>query len=244
MNIHIIIVTYALDITHLIEAIHGADIHWHIFTHHESRHDMVCRLMDQYPNIHDYLYLDNRGLAKSWNEGLIAAQALGADALLIANDDIRATRQDVEQLAAAVDDYYMVSAIGRNEPSGQYADMRFALAAIGSAALNTIGYFDENLFPIYFEDTDWQRRAELAGLKRHLLPDSGITHQGSATRNLSEDHYHAFLQSYPLNETYYVQKWGGAPGHECYPVPFNNHAFGLTIDRAHVHAPYEGYNRA
>lgn len=226
MNIHITLVTYALDITPMVRAMHDDNIHWHIFTHHERMHDVVCGLQDTYPNIHDYLYGTNRGLAKSWNEGLMASQDMGADVLMLANDDIVATRGDVEVLATAAlenRNHYFVSGMGYDQSTGERKQMLLALAAINPIAIETIGYFDERFCPIYFEDLDYYRRAELAGLQPLFIDGTNIVHVGSATRKVENDEAQFWID-FERNRQLYVSKWGGDGnrGTETYTTPFNS----------------------
>lgn len=52
--------------------------------------------------------------------------------------------------------------------------------AIGEEVVKRIGLFDENLFPIYFEDNDYMKRAAEAGIKETRL-DIPVHHDNSST---------------------------------------------------------------
>lgn len=85
---------------------------------------------------------------------------------------------------------------------------------------NTIGYVDVNFYPAYFEDNDYARRAQLAGLKLRRLQKakylhfwSRTIHQGT-TKSLNDKYF-------PLNKKFYIEKWGGEPGKERYDKPYN-----------------------
>jgi GT2 family glycosyltransferase len=52
--------------------------------------------------------------------------------------------------------------------------------AIGEEAVRKIGLFDENLFPIYFEDNDYMKRAEAAGVPI-VYSDVDVHHDNSST---------------------------------------------------------------
>jgi GT2 family glycosyltransferase len=52
--------------------------------------------------------------------------------------------------------------------------------AIGEEAVRRIGLFDENLFPIYFEDNDYTDRAKAAGVEITYL-DLPLHHDNSST---------------------------------------------------------------
>ena len=87
MKIGVVLITYAIDVTPLIKSMDGPDVSWRIFTH-SANQEVIAALnfipvrSDMRPDIKLYDYRQNRGLAKSWNEGLIDAYAMGADAVI------------------------------------------------------------------------------------------------------------------------------------------------------------------
>jgi GT2 family glycosyltransferase len=76
---------------------------------------------------------------------------------------------------------------------GQYDEPRAIFGACGGAALyrrkalEQVGDFDEDFFAFY-EDVDWNLRAQLAGLSCRYVPTAVVYHMGSATigRGLSD----------------------------------------------------------
>jgi hypothetical protein len=76
---------------------------------------------------------------------------------------------------------------------GQYEQPRAIFGACGGAALyrrtalRRVGEFDEDFFAFY-EDVDWNLRAQLAGLSCRYVPTAVVYHMGSATigRGLSD----------------------------------------------------------
>jgi GT2 family glycosyltransferase len=69
---------------------------------------------------------------------------------------------------------------------GQYDEPRAIFGACGGAALyrrsalEQVGEFDEDFFAFY-EDVDWNLRAQLAGLSCRYVPTAVVYHMGSAT---------------------------------------------------------------
>lgn len=69
---------------------------------------------------------------------------------------------------------------------GQYDEPRAIFGACGGAALyrrkalEQVGDFDEDFFAFY-EDVDWNLRAQLAGLSCRYVPTAVVYHMGSAT---------------------------------------------------------------
>ena len=77
--------------------------------------------------------------------------------------------------------------------------------AVGEEIVKTIGLFDEGLHPIYFEDNDFERRIDKAGLRVDRLPLQ-LGHDNSSTINsdakLSERNQFTFAN----NEKYFRNK--------------------------------------
>ena len=77
--------------------------------------------------------------------------------------------------------------------------------AVGEEIVKTIGLFDEGLHPIYFEDNDFERRIDEAGLRVDRLPLQ-LGHDNSSTINsdakLSERNQFTFAN----NEKYFRNK--------------------------------------
>lgn len=244
-SIHLTVVAYALadDLFRLYETTRHPDLCWHLFLH--SRFPDVVAATEKLAReagVYYYPFGVNHGLARSWNDGLFVSQRAGAEVCLIANDDAFCADGDVVRLADAAlkrPDAALVTGRGTEARTGETRkDMRWSLCAVPDAGLRQVGALDENFTPIYFEDTDWERRARLLGLPFVCLDSTDITHAGSQSRfAVPADHAH-HDRTYPLNEAYYRRKWGGAPGMETYPAPFNDPALGLHIAWDTRHAPY------
>lgn len=242
MNIHITIVAHSLDMRPVVRSLMGDGVTVHCFLHSEN--EMVrssCQeLAEQHPQF-DGHYVGNWGLAKSWNIGLRTSQRMGADVMMIANDDIEASYEDVLKIAetayscqhnSARLPYYMVSGMGDDLTTGEHKDMLFALCAITPLAIERIGYFDEQFTPIYFEDLDYYRRADLLGLCRNTRLDTHIKHVGSGTRKARPDEEAQFWVDFERNKAAYINKWGGdgRRGTEQYANPYNDPAKGLRLE--------------
>jgi hypothetical protein len=90
-------------------------------------------------------------------------------------------------------------------------------------ALETIGFFDENIYPAYYEDSDYWRRIIISG-KSHKTINNAIIISGdgnftnSCTLNsVSEDYRNKMWKCFERNQKYYKDKWGD----EKYEYPFN-----------------------
>lgn len=252
MNIHIIVVAHSLvnELRELVNATATNDVTYHIFLHSEKTDVMVMceNLRNSHPRgqIRYYPYGTNRGLATSWNEGIMNALLSNADVIMIANDDVVATSRDMYKIAVAAEshpEFGFIEGIGFDKRMDRRQNMNFALCAINRIAIDTIGYFDQNFFPIYFEDSDLVRRAALAGVQFFNVGETEIVHGSMVTTHADPLLLAKHAENFSANEAYYVQKWGGRPGSESFSIPFDNPSFNLKISGKDVFSPYPKYNR-
>lgn len=115
----------------------------------------------------------------------------------------------------------------------------FSCFRIDAEVRATIGNFDEAFFPAYFEDTDYRRRLQLAGVEPIEWPriveavvypgrervTTGIIHgkyDPDGYQGWRADKLAWFWGRYEANKKLYAEKWGGDPGHETYVVPYGD----------------------
>lgn len=245
MNVHCVLIAYALDISPLVHSLAGPDVTFHIFTH-SARPDVLesCHRARLDANVRLYDYRTNRGLAKSWNQGIIAAQELAADVTIIANDDVQMDRNDLRVLARAAyenPEAGLIVCEGYNQ--GNWQILQHVIFAINPIALATVGFYDEQFVPIYFEDCDYSRRLALAGVPIHNAGPTGIQHESSASINTVPALSAQNQQTFPANHRYYVEKWGGEPGQERFLTPFNDPTLSLKIVAGDRSDPYPEHRR-
>lgn len=164
----------------------------------------------------------NMGVASSWNwliNKIFNDSSINYSVIL--NDDIYWGREQ--------EDFNLFLAeFERAQEKVQGIEKGFILApteskydwcvfVISRAAWETIGEFDENFFPAYFEDCDYKYRAKLAGIAIHkiLRGPARFVSSGTMQKNKS------LLDNTEKNRAYYISKWGGEPGKEIYTQPFN-----------------------
>lgn len=256
MDIHIVTIAYGLpdDLENLLEYKPKSKknkFHWHLFLHSQIADVVeVCEEAAKRKDVTYYPYGINRGLAKSWNEGILAGYDAGADVVIVINDDLMPGDGDIERIAEVAMEQrgkgnftYMVMGRMFDKLEDKYTESSFGCFAIQPIALETIGMFDEQFVPIYYEDLDYFYRAHISGLKQYLVADTDMVHKGSATiysvAKLKEQHDKTLL----ANQTYYVKKWGGEPGHEKFLKPFNDLRFSTRIAPCDRERPYWGYER-
>jgi len=256
MKIGIGIIAYnvAKELDGLLQSIAGSatkDLQIYVYLHQHSTKEKepeVTAICEEWENIAfryfsvDYTYHGvNRGLSASWNDALYEGYEVDkCDVVLLVNDDISFLRGALDRFAKfAVSrrDAYMVTVMGYHHYYAQRTDLGqqplwgfgFSCFAVNPIAVETIGYFDTNIFPIYFEDCDYGRRGYLAGLQMAECKDAGIIHWGSLSAQVKGQEEMLAVKS-PLNAAYYTRKWGGLPGsgNDVYPTPFNDPNLKLT----------------
>lgn len=223
------------------------DVKLIVFTHSaDKRIADLAGSLNRHQNItvRDYRY--NRGLAKTWNEGIMISE--DADVTIIFNDDITFSPGDVDLIAGAsingTASEFIVVCAGWDKIHQARAMMHgLSCFAIQKAAIDTVGYFDENFWPAYFEDNDFWRRCTLAGLSHIVCTDTNVIHDRSwTTRNnaqlAAQNH-----KTFPGNRQYYLRKWGGGPHEEVFDVPFDDGQFDLCIPKERVTSPYGDHDR-
>jgi GT2 family glycosyltransferase len=135
----------------------------------------------------------NLGVATSWNLGIKLFNQ--CPVFFFASADVVFDPGDLEQLASAAPEQITLH---RNFPHWQ-------AFAIGWEVVSKIGLFDESLHPIYFEDTDYLRRAEAAEIEVAFVSMSGA-HDNSSTIHKDKFYAERNAVTFPNNAKYYSLK--------------------------------------
>lgn len=178
----------------------------------------------------------NRGCAASWNLGRKRALNESADWLVILSESMRfgdAGGQDFEEELYAHEGLPMV--LGACDgtctevyETGQGFCRRgygWHMAAISRETLQTVGAWDEIFYPIYFEDTDYQRRMQLAGTPGGMIVPGIDAHLAACEHSVTAGFIAA---GWAITLPFYEAKWGGRPGEETYDRPYDNPALALS----------------
>lgn len=137
--------------------------------------------------------LSNLGVATSWNLGL--KQFYWCPVFYFASADMLYAPGDLEKLAHARPDEITLH--------GQMP--HWHTFAIGENVVEKIGLFDESLHPIYFEDNDYMRRADNAGINIRLLDLLG-GHANSSTIHSDAYYKERNAETFQDNAKYYALK--------------------------------------
>lgn len=141
---------------------------------------------------------------------------------LICNDDIEFNTESVERMLTHIEHGSVCFGLtGKN---------RFSLFSLDHITWASVGMFDHEFFPAYFEDTDFGYRLKILNVNE-IYVDSKVKHLGSATINSytpkeQEEHRLQFI----ANENRYIAKWGGKPGEERFTHPFSTTEYVLLSE--------------
>ena len=161
----------------------------------------------------------NLGVGASWN-AIIKSTPL-APYWLILNSDIELGLNDLAKIKAFVEP--------RLDTHGLLFGWGMSAFVITPLALETVGFFDENIYPAYLEDCDYHYRAKLTNIQCENIPDLELIHgelvngkiQGSRAIGSDPKIMRENGRTHQGNFDYYRQKWGGINGEEIYTHPFN-----------------------
>ncbi len=149
----------------------------------------------------------NIGVAASWNLLCKAIFEHNSNALIL-NDDIFLNKnqtQVTEFIKSHKNDFYT-------------SLMDWCAFILPRKTFETVGKFDEQFYPAYYEDNDYAYRMKLVKLsiKRTDFLNPMVYFKGSTATKQPE----ILLETQKLRALY-VAKWGGAPGKEKFSKPFN-----------------------
>lgn len=152
---------------------------------------------------------ENIGVASSWNFLAERAFAEGYVRILMLNDDIELVKD--ENLI--------------NQKLNKYADHCLVLHdgtwcsfMLPKVVFDLVGPFDEDFFPAYFEDNDYEYRVKLHPHTEIEIDDvlSPTLYRNSMT--IKKDK--TLNNNFAANEKRYITKWGGMPSKETFKTPF------------------------
>lgn len=157
----------------------------------------------------------NHGCARSWNIGVRKMQAEGRAGVVLVSPSVVWGRNGGRDLEAHLNEQH-------DGPVLFCRPLGWHCVAWRADVFDDVGFFDERLYPVYFEDNDWLRRTDLAGYGLHNTdeleaPYVTVDAAMGATAQ-SVPHVDGFLDLGHL-EQYYIAKWGW-PNNEHLATPF------------------------
>lgn len=194
--------------------------------------------MAEAPNTYFLDLPQNVGVSNSWNAGIeLGYDMLKCDIVILLNNDIilREKTLEIMERELKTDGVGLISAcdimskcaneeeffkLEIKEQPDFVEEPEFSCFAINRTCYERVGYFDEYIYPAYFEDNDYHYRMKLAGLHAYKDRNNYYWHYGSRTRQSDPLLKEWLNYCYTGNEKYYKEKWGGEPEKEKYTIPF------------------------
>lgn len=165
----------------------------------------------------------NIGVARSWNEGIKEMFARKYSYMLIVSASMR-FRDGARGVMSWLDEH--------PDEYGLFTQHGWHCAAIAKKTVERVGLFDVNFYPAYFEDSDYIRRMELAGIHepcdgtRHI---PGITIDAESIGDAMTIKTTDIRVNHAACGRYFVKKWGAMPSYKSkkerdlmYSYPFND----------------------
>ena len=152
---------------------------------------LELKLNDNFAKVTHLPMPANLGVAGSWNLGIKSFPY--AERWFIVSNDVVFEPGALEQLSQA----------RRDEITLTGSAPHWQAFVLGDEAVNDIGLFDESLFPAYFEDNDYARRAEFVGVNIRLL-DIKVKHDNSST--IKAGYMDKNAKTFASNEKHYQSK--------------------------------------
>jgi GT2 family glycosyltransferase len=157
----------------------------------------------------------NLGVARSWNLIIEEGRSRNVDRVFIGSNDTiveRGSLKRAEKIIREDADHDMWHLNGYN------------LFCMNFNMFDVIGRFDENFYPAYKEDQDYDYRIRKSIMKNRVLHGiEGVNsrHLGSMTIRSNGDYLRQNSDTHKMNYDYYLSKWGGDAGSEKWDVPFD-----------------------
>jgi len=172
----------------------------------------------------------NLGVARAWNVGAREVLERGLDYLVVLSASVEfgpllhcTWKSQMEEFWGR----HVIEALGHS----------WHLIAFHRSVFETVGLFDENFYPAYFEAIDFGYRMKVCGVVPDIEPGLAWADPVSGLEQYfarpwvnamswgTAQHIVVDVPADPLL-AYYRKKWGGDKGHEKWTMPFNR----KTID--------------
>jgi GT2 family glycosyltransferase len=251
--IGLVLATYAHWPERLIDSVEAAGIPTTWYIHHHGNDPAFARRLGGLAarrNFSIHMHMRNRGLSRSWNEGIHQAYAEGCELVLLVNDDLHFVNEGFKEFLhfAWENTGYGLAFLhgletGGSPLAGRVIEQGFGCCVFTKLALERVGYLDENFWPAYYEDVDYGRRCRLSNVNIISSPKVLIEHERSKTTRDNPDILEKSAEVMRLNEDYYTRKWG-PPYKETFVLPFDSPKFTNRISWSERANPYPGFRRA
>jgi hypothetical protein len=186
----------------------------------------------------------NIGVSRGWN--FVMRNHLDTYCL-ICGDDSYFEAGSLEKLSEKMKTTDMLSKVFINfmlrHVTEGVASSGFISFIVTANTIDKIGYFDENIYPAYYEDIDLWRRIILSKESVSSMEDVFILHGDDTLRDsctmysVTPDYRSKMRVCDGRNAVYFHQKWNSRDIEESFPYPFNNPMYNIKDQ-----IPHENYH--
>lgn len=132
------------------------------------------------------------GLTGAWN--LIIKSTPYAPYWLLVNDDAWFEPGALQIIAEQADP---------NAMNFLHINTKWSAVVFGERVIQDVGLYDESFYPLYFDDNDFERRIDYAGIEKKYIP-AVVHHENSST--LQSGYQAANNRTYMANLAYWEKK--------------------------------------
>ena len=162
----------------------------------------LCKKFEKY-GYNVLFHPENLGVARSWNLGI----KQGHDWTFLVSCSVRFPESFTE----------VVNVLEKH--NSEYIFMTYLgwhLTAVSKKLVEKIGYFDENFYPAYCEDTDYVKRMHISNIPMELKEVPAYIQKVNI----------GLISGARVNESrtdrYWREKWGAGVNEVGYPLPFGD----------------------
>lgn len=177
-----------------------------------------------------------QSLAWCWNSALKALWAAGHDRALVINNDVSLRLDTVRILLSVLGQAHgFVTCVSVDSPEqlggtrdvlelimGSRPHPDFSCFMISKTVTDKVGWFDEEYFPAYCEDSSYHVRMHRAGV-RAVCVDLPFLHHGAGTiKHASKGEVARIRRGADANRERFRQEYGCLPGSDAYQKLFKS----------------------
>lgn len=94
--------------------------------------------------------------------------------------------------------------------------------AVTKRCVEEVGLYDENFFPVYYDDTDYGYRMSLIKATKFTCRPDRISQDLGGGLKSDKNAFTLYWQNVAHIHDYYIRKWGGEATQEKFITPFND----------------------
>lgn len=185
-------------------------------------------------------YMEQKSLAACWNAALRAAWKCGYQSALVLNNDVEIREDTVALLASHCGEFVTCVSVDEKERMGVTGDRKiedlrqserehpdYSAFLIRKSVTDKAGWFNEECWPAYTEDSDFHVRCHRAGVRAVCIDVPFLHHGASTLKSCDPSEAIIIRRGAEANRARFKAKYGCLPGTPAYEALFGAAAFGV-----------------